>query len=150
MTGSSLTNGAAAVMIGRPWYDLVPDFDHAVVTAGYGTFNNTNRAGGNDYVTAARTGDGRMVMAYLPSTGTGTRSLTVDLTKLTISSISAKWFNPADGTYRAIGSYANTNRAQVFTTPGNNGSGLNDWLLILESGTGTPGPTESTPPGTAP
>jgi hypothetical protein len=139
---------AANVMIGRPWYNLVPDFDHSVVTAGYGTFNNTSRAGGNDYVTAARTGDGRMVMAYLPSTGTGTRSLTVDMTKLTISSVSAKWFNPANGTYRAIGTYPNTNRAQVFTTPGNNGQSMNDWLLILEPGTGDPSP--SVPPSEPP
>jgi hypothetical protein len=129
---------AAKVMQARAWHNLVPDYDHTTVTAGYGTFNNTKNDGGADYVTAARTGDGRLVMAYLPSTGTGTRSLTVDMTKLTISSVSAKWFNPADGTYRAIGTYANTNRAQVFTTPGNNGQGMNDWLLILESSSGTP------------
>jgi hypothetical protein len=148
--GAFSAGHAANVMVGRPWHNLVPDFDHSVVTAGYGTFNNAKTLGGNDYVTAARTTDGRLVMAYLPSTGTGTRSITVDLTKLTISSVSAKWYNPANGTYRAIGTYPNTNRAQVFTTPGNNGSGLNDWLLILEVGTGTPSTDEPSPPVSPP
>jgi hypothetical protein len=129
--GAASAGNAAKVMMSRAWYNLVPDFNHTVVTAGYGTFNNTPTGAGDDYVTAARTGDGHLVMAYLPSTGTASRSLTVNMTKLT-KTVSAKWFNPANGTYRTIGTYPNTNRAQVFTTPGNNGSGLNDWLLILE------------------
>ena len=146
--GAVAAGHAARVMMSRPWHNLAPDFNHTVLTAGYGTFNNDRTLGGNDYVTAARTGDGGLVMAYLPSTGTGTRSVTVDMTKLTVNPVSAKWFNPANGTYTTIGSYANTNRAQVFTSPGNNGSGLNDWLLILEGGTGTP--TTSSPPTSLP
>ncbi|HEX8630905.1 MAG TPA: glycoside hydrolase family 140 protein [Catenuloplanes sp.] len=122
---------AARVMQGRAWYNLVPDFDHTVVTAGYGTFNNTNRGGGNDYVTAARTGDGRLVMAYVPSTGTGTRTLTVNMARLSVNPVSAKWFNPANGSYTTIGSFPNTG-SRTFTTPGNNGQSMNDWLLILE------------------
>ena len=45
----------------RPWYDLVPDQNHTLVTSGYGTF------GDDDYVTAARTPDGKLAMAYVPS-----------------------------------------------------------------------------------
>ncbi|HLL69224.1 MAG TPA: nucleoside hydrolase-like domain-containing protein [Micromonosporaceae bacterium] len=148
--GAFSAGHAATVMIGRAWYDLVPDFDHTVVTAGYGTFNNTNNAGGNDYVTAGRTGNGRLVMAYLPSTGTGTRSLTVDMSNLTVNPVSAKWFNPANGTYTTIGSFANSG-SRAFTTPGNNGQSMNDWLLILEAGaTSTPTAATTTPPATTP
>lgn len=117
----------------RAWYNLVPDFDHTVVTAGYGTFYTGTAAGnGNDYVTTARTSDGKLIMAYLPSTGTATRTLTVDMTKLAVSSVVAKWYNPTNGAYAVIGNYTNTNSAQTFTTPGNNGENNNDWLLILE------------------
>jgi len=38
-----------------------------VVTDGYGTFARRGALGGNDYVTAARTPDGALVMAYLPT-----------------------------------------------------------------------------------
>ena len=56
----------------RAWYNLVPDQGHTVVIAGLGT------AGQANYVTAARTGDGTLVLAYVP----GSRTLTVDLSKL--------------------------------------------------------------------
>ncbi len=53
----------------RRWYELVPDQTHSVVTAGYGTFSDSDlQIGNNDYVTAARTPDGSLVMAYLPTT----------------------------------------------------------------------------------
>ncbi|MGN9810206.1 apiosidase-like domain-containing protein [Micromonospora sp. BQ11] len=132
---STSAGRAAAVFASRAWYNLVPDFDHTTVTAGYGTFNNTNSTsgGGGDYVTAARTADGTLVMAYLPSTGTGTRTLTVNMTRLTSPSVAAKWFNPASGAYTTIGTFANTG-SRTFTTPGNNGANMNDWLLILEAG----------------
>jgi hypothetical protein len=134
--GAVSAGHAARVMQGRAWYDLVPDFDHTTVTAGYGTFNNGKAKGGADYVTAARTGDGSLVMAYLPSTGTGTRTLTVNMARLSVNPVSATWFNPANGAYTAIGTFANSG-SRTFTTPGNNGQGMNDWLLILEGGTGT-------------
>jgi hypothetical protein len=131
--GAVSAGHAARVMQSRAWHNLVPDFDHTTVTAGYGTFNNTKNKGGADYVTAARTGDGRLVMAYVPSTGTGTRTLTVNMARLSVNPVSAKWFNPANGASTTIGSFPNTG-SRTFTTPGNNGQGMNDWLLILEAG----------------
>ena len=55
----------------------------AVVIAGYGTFDATTTQGNvygmtSDYVTAGRTPDGNLVMAYLPSL----RTVTVDMTQL--------------------------------------------------------------------
>jgi hypothetical protein len=63
------------------------------------------------------------------------------MARLTTASVAAKWFNPASGAYTTIGTFANTG-SRTFTTPGNNGASMNDWLLILEAG----GP--ATVPGT--
>ena len=79
----------------QPWYNLVPDQGHTVVTAGYGTFGQSN------YVTAARTGDGSLVMAYVPSS----RTLTVDMTKLS-GSVTARWYDPTNGIYTTVNGIA--------------------------------------------
>jgi len=119
----------------RAWYDLIPDQDHMVVTAGYGTFDSTTTAGNryvmtSDYVTAARTPDGSLVMAYMPSL----RPLTVDMSKLRAST-QARWYDPSRGVYVSIqGSPFANSGAHMFTPPGNNGDGDGDWVLVLEAG----------------
>ncbi|MBC8052423.1 MAG: DUF4038 domain-containing protein [Sphingobacteriaceae bacterium] len=126
----------------RQWHNLVPDFNHTVVTAGYGKFlaGSSNILGdGDDYATTGRSADGKLIMSYIPSTGTGTRTLTVNMTTLTGTSVVAKWLNPTNGVYTTIGTYSNTNTAQNFTSPGNNGESTNDWLLILEASGTNPG-----------
>jgi len=118
---------------GRPWHELVPDQDHSVVTKGYGTFGEDDRTPGGDYVTAARTGDGTLVMAYVPSTGTKPRAITVDMTKLSGTAL-ARWYNPTDGKYSAVaGSPFANSGSREFITPGDNGTGTNDWVLVLET-----------------
>ncbi|MDQ3256738.1 MAG: glycoside hydrolase family 140 protein [Acidobacteriota bacterium] len=107
------------------WHNLVPDFDHEVVVDGYGVFGAAN------YVTAARSSDGALVMAYVPPIGTNVRTLTVDMSKLK-NKADAKWFNPASGSYTEIGAFANSGNRQ-FKTPGNNGDNQNDWVLVIES-----------------
>src|SRR5262249_2864463 len=77
----------------RAWHALVPDQEHSVVTGGYGEFG----AGTLDYVTAARTPDGRLVMAYVPTPGT----VTVDMSKLS-GPATARWYDPAAGTFADI------------------------------------------------
>lgn len=120
---------------GRAWFDLIPDQDHSVVTTGYGTFGTDDRTAGGDYVTAARTSDGSLVMAYVPSTGTGSRTITVDLTRLS-GPAAATWYNPTEGTYTAITGSPFANRgSRDFTTPGDNGTGANDWVLVIVSAT---------------
>jgi hypothetical protein len=116
-----------ALFDSRDWHDLVPDDDHEVVTSGYGSFGSTG------YVTAARTPDGRLVMAYIPSTGTGARSLTVDMSELA-GQAQGRWYNPTTGAYTDIAGspFANTG-SRTFTTPGNNGTGTNDWALVLDA-----------------
>jgi len=117
----------------RAWPNLVPDQDHTVVTKGYGTFGKDDRTPGGDYVTAARTTDGNLVMAYVPSTGTGTRTISVDMVKLGGPAV-ARWYNPTNGTYTPIAESPLANSgSRDFTTPGDNDTGTNDWLLVLET-----------------
>lgn len=113
----------------RAWYNLVPDQDHTVVTAGYGTFIATGSVNDSDYATAARTPDGSLVMVYIPTS----RTCTVDLSKLS-GSATAHWFDPANGSYVPItGSpFANVG-TRNFETPGSNSDGDADWVLILET-----------------
>jgi len=119
----------------RAWHFLVPDQEHKVITAGYGTFDSTTTAGNryvmtSDFVAAARTPDGSLVMAYMPSL----RPLTVEMSKLR-GSAQARWYDPSRGVYSWIkGSPFPNSGTHMFTPPGNNGDGDGDWVLVLETG----------------
>ena len=107
------------------WYNLVPDQDHTLVTAGFGTF------GADDYVTAARTPDGTLAMAYMPTAST----VTVDMSQLS-GPVTARWYDPAAGTFTDItGSPFDNVGSLDFTTPGDNadGAGNEEWVLVLEA-----------------
>jgi hypothetical protein len=82
-TGSINQANFGAFFQSIPWYDLVPDYSHAVLTNGYGSLSNAS------YVGCARTIDGRYIVAYLPS-----RSIvTIDMSQISTSQATAK-FNP--------------------------------------------------------
>jgi hypothetical protein len=145
------------LFIRRKWYDLVPDQTHTMVTAGYdglagyigrltayfgshpgrlwklfAYFKRLTHFGSimtNTYVTAARTSDGSLVIAYMPTI----RTITVDMSKLA-SVTTARWFDPTNGTYLAINGspFANVGDGH-FTPPGNNSAGDSDWVLVLEA-----------------
>ncbi len=127
--GTQQLGYATALFSGRAWYTLVPDQTHAVVTAGYGTFAGGGTVLGNDYLTAARTPDGSLVLAYLPTV----RTITVDLTKLS-GTVTARWYDPTTGAYSTVAGspFANTG-TQAFTPTGNNSAGDGDWVLVLEA-----------------
>jgi hypothetical protein len=113
----------------RAWYDLVPDQTHSVLTAGYGTYADRGYVADNDYATAARTPDGRLVVAYMPTL----RTLTIDMASLAAPA-SARWYDPSGGTYVDIAGspFANTG-TRDFIPPGNNRDGDGDWVLVLET-----------------
>jgi hypothetical protein len=118
-----------------PWYNLVPDQNHSVVTSGYGTYNATAGFGNtSDYTTTAKTADNTLIISYMPTK----RTITVDMTKLA-GSATARWFDPANGTYTTISGspFANTGTHQ-FTPTGNNSGGDGDWVLVLNTGTTQP------------
>lgn len=110
------------------WYNLVPDQRHRVVTAGYGTFNGGGTLISNDYVTAARTPDGSLVIAYLPTR----RTITVDMSQLS-GPVRARWYDPTDGAYSSVAGAPLADRgSRLFTPPGNNSAGDGDWILVLD------------------
>jgi hypothetical protein len=113
----------------RKWYDLVPDRPHEVVTAGRGHFSKDDSITTDTYATAARTSDGTLAMAYLPST----RRVTVDMSKLS-GPVTARWFDPTNAHYTTIsGSPFPNSGSRHFTPPGNNSDGDGDWVLVLEA-----------------
>ena len=123
-----------ALFVSRPWYNLVPDQNHTIVTAGYGTFSASGAVNTNDYLTAARTSDGALVIAYMPTS----RTITVDMSKLSGSAM-ARWYDPSMGTFTTIaGSPFSNAGTHQFTPPGNNGDGDGNWVLVLECGPSPP------------
>ncbi len=113
-----------ALFIGLPWHRLEPEKNHEIVTEGYGE--------GVAMALTARTADKRLSITYVPSTGTESRKLTVDLAQFS-GPITARWYNPADGRWTSIQDAPLPNRGlHPFITPGDNGNRTNDWLLVLE------------------
>jgi hypothetical protein len=83
----------------------------------------------SDYVTTARTPDGRLVMAYLPTR----RTVAVNMSRLA-GAATARWYDPSRGTYTQIEGSPFANRGKrTFTPPANNADGDGDWVLILET-----------------
>jgi len=114
----------------RAWYDLAPDQTHETLTAGYGTFSDKGTIDGNDYATAARTPDGRLVIIYAPTI----RPLAINMSKLS-GPVTARWFDPSNGVYVAVeGSPFPNTGSRNFTPPCKNHDGDGDWVLVLETG----------------
>lgn len=107
------------------WYNLVP--------TGLGGMKTIVTAGGSqpalpDYVAAAASPDGTLLVAYVPPDHSG--SITINMTTMS-GQTQARWFNPATAVYTVIGTFANAG-TQDFVPPGNNGTGFTDWVLLLE------------------
>ena len=137
----------------RKWYELRPDKDHTTITGGYDAFaclagrlavwvahfpsleRFVRRARATGYIadngcaTAARTGDGSLVIAYMPTL----RPLTVDMTRLAGPAI-ARWYDPTDGSFTDVGGAPIANVGNLtFRSPNRNRAGDGDWVLVLET-----------------
>lgn len=92
---------------------------------------------GNQSLNAACASDGSSALVYSWPDGNG-GSITVNLTRLN-NNIRAQWWNPSTGAFSTGGgaagtfSLSNSATAQAFTPPGANGSGFNDWVLVLDT-----------------
>ncbi|HKO29317.1 MAG TPA: DUF4038 domain-containing protein [Solirubrobacteraceae bacterium] len=112
----------------RPWFNLVPDTGHRLVVSGYGTYSDSGNVNDNDYVTAARTRDGRLAIAYLP---TGD-PVVVNLARMAGRRVRAQWYDPTAGTYKTIArSPLPTRGRRRFRPPAKNHGGGSDWVLVL-------------------
>lgn len=101
----------------RPWHLLIPDYDHKVITDGYGQW------GSNDYLTAAIASDGTTVIAYIPDD----RPVTVDLSRINGKKAHCWWYNPGNGTATDIGTIPDEGLGQ-FNPPSNG-----DWVLVIDA-----------------
>ena len=111
------------------WWQLVPDTANRAGhrRTGHGTDDQRGEGGmkdvlENDYVTAARTPDGRLAVIYLPTQ----RTISVN-TSAMAAGTRAAWIDPTSGRRDPVPMSA------TFTTPGTNAEGRHDWLLILTS-----------------
>ncbi len=120
----------------RPWFNLVPDQNHSVLTAGYGTSNSTSlNITANNYATAAETVNSNTVIAYIP-TG-NLQPVKLAMSKISGSTANAWWYNVTNGVATEIGSYSTTG-SRTFTPPD-----TNDWVLVLDDAS-----QDYPPPGT--
>ncbi|HEX8968946.1 MAG TPA: DUF4038 domain-containing protein [Chloroflexota bacterium] len=122
--------GYAAEMFGsRRWFDLVPDQQHLLVTAGSGTFSDAAASvNDNDFAPAAMTPDATLAVVYVPRE----RTITVDMSRLS-GPVRARWYDPSSNTYVRIGDSPLPNAGlRDFRTPGRNSDGDEDWALVLE------------------
>jgi Putative collagen-binding domain of a collagenase len=89
----------------------------------------TNYIAANGCATAARTEDGSLGIAYMPTL----RPLTVDMAQLAGPAI-ARWYDPTDGAFTEVGGAPIANVANVtFRPPNRNRAGDGDWVLVLET-----------------
>jgi hypothetical protein len=100
----------------RHWESLVPDNDHKVVTSGIGEF------WGNDYLSAAASPDGSLLMAYMPDA----RPITIDMGRLSPGPSQAWWFNPRDGSAASAGIHPAA--GEWTASP----PGPGDWVLVVD------------------
>ena len=108
------------------WYNLVPSD-----LGGIGTLVT---AGGSssalsDYVAAAASPDGTLLVAYVPPNHAG--PITIDMTAMS-GPTRARWFNPTTGAYTDAGISLPPHGTRAFAPLGDNGTGFSDWVLLLE------------------
>jgi hypothetical protein len=126
-TGATQLQYVTKLFAHRPWFKLVPDQRHKLVTAGFGEPSTSGSVNDNDYVTAAKTPDGTLAIAYLPAGDT----ITVDLSRLK-GKIEARWYDPTTGKYTVAGApLFPTSGRRDFTPPSHNAAGDDDWVLVL-------------------
>ena len=122
------------------WYQLVPSGLSGmrnIITAGGST------EGSSSYVTAAANPNGSLAVAYIPPAHSG--SITVDMGVMSGLS-QARWFDPTNASYINIGTGLPNSGTRVFSPPGSNSAGENDWVLRIDSGTPASSPTASPSP----
>jgi hypothetical protein len=137
----------------RKWYELLPDEDHTTITGGYDAIaclagrmavwvahfpslerfvrrtKTTGYISANGCATAARTDDGSLVIAYIPTL----RPLTVNMTRLAGPGI-ARWYDLTNGSFTDVGGEPFENVGNLtFSPPNRNRAGDGDWVLVLET-----------------
>ena len=115
-----------AFMASIAWYNLVPsglNGMRTLVTAGGSSISS------RDYVAAAATPDGTLLVAYVPPAHSGPFS--VDMSAMS-GPARARWFDPTSAAYSVIATGLTNTNSRSFTTMGINSAGGKDWVLVLD------------------
>jgi hypothetical protein len=116
--------GFNSIIVNLIEHKFAPEANHEVVTGGYGE--------GVATALTARTADKKLSITYIPSTGTESRKVTMNLSRFS-GPITARWYNPTDGRWTAVNDVPLHNQgSHDFHTPGDNGTRTNDWVLVLQ------------------
>jgi hypothetical protein len=136
--GALAWEGAASVahlrrlMESRPMLGRIPDQDLIVPTEPERCEPAPIPCGVPHHVQATRDAAGRYAMIYIPAGG---RTVTVDTRRIN-GRLTAWWFDPSNGTARAIGAVRRAAESRFTTPPGT------DWVLVIDDaskGYGSPG-----------
>ena len=92
------------------------------MTAGIGAYYSHGSINTNDYASAAITSDNTTMVAYLPTS----RAVTVNMAKFAGSNVTARWYNPINGAWTTIGTYAASGSRSFTPSSG-------DWVLLLSA-----------------
>jgi hypothetical protein len=120
--GARTLGNMRTLLEAKSWWLLQPDQASALLTAGTGS--------GSGRAAASLASDRTFAMVYTPSV----RNLTISLSQLSGPHVSARWFDPTNGTYKNIaGSPFSASGSQVFSPGSTNAADDGDWVLVLES-----------------
>jgi hypothetical protein len=120
-TGSHDMVRARALWDALPWTELEFDLDQRLLVDGTGEFGTEDFA-----VTASTPGDA-VIVAYVP-----TERDELELELEPVGTISIRWYDPTDGTYRAADAAAVSSERIRLAYPGKNAAGDEDWILLVE------------------
>lgn len=102
------------------WWLGVPKIDASVVTGPLGTTGTAAR------ICPMISSDGTWALIWKNNTS----SITVKMASFS-KTMRLRWFDPTNNTFTLVGTFANT-VDQVFTHPGNNSAGVDDWVLMAD------------------
>jgi hypothetical protein len=111
-----------------PWHRLVP----AGPSSGLGQLVSSWQWWGERRIVAASTREGDLLVAYVPPTGSGSRSFNVDLSRMR-GPARARWYDPSAGGWLPVAGTLPRAAHVAMETPGTNAAGTNDWALVLEA-----------------
>jgi hypothetical protein len=115
-----------ALFEGLPWHRLVPEGRSPI-----GRLVASGQRWGEKHIAAAATPDGDLLVAYVPPAGTGPRRFAIDLSRMG-GPREARWYDPSTGARIPIPRTLPNSDGVDFETPGANGAGANDWVLVVE------------------
>ncbi|WP_277454717.1 DUF4038 domain-containing protein [Janibacter sp. DB-40] len=110
------------VFAGVEWWRLVPDAKGAFLTGGRGEAWERGDVLDSDLATATIAPDGSVAVVYVPTQ----RTITIETGALA-DDVSASWVDPSTGQTQPAGVQPQ------YRTPGQNGDGDGDWLLVFTS-----------------